>query len=335
LQNGLLSMNIASPDSGTQYFEFPVSAQSRFRQDSMLIEGNTPLEYLYRDTKGKSKPTTLQLDKDPVDILAGSVPGSAGLVQRDGMIWKKLPGIVTQRRAVTAQPAAVKAEPDAAGENKKEKRKRDVVNEKYTTSTFRSGHKQIIDLETEPHSNPSVSVVDYVREHMLDLQFQGGQLVNRKRLSLWGGKFWPVILYLNENVIDITNLRNIRTGDVALIKFFDAGFLAGANESGGAVAIYTKREAGSNNIDDPNKGQITYQGYALRKKFPAPDYALVKPAAPDTRTTLHWDGNIVLNSDDRKIKFVFYNNDRTKRYRVVVEGIDVNGKLIHAETVVE
>ena len=49
------------------------------------------------------------------------------------------------------------------------------------------------------------------------------------------------------------------------------------------------------------------------------------------RSTLYWNPSIYLDKDRRRLRLQFYNNDITKRFRIVMEGINADGKLIHVE----
>ena len=54
----------------------------------------------------------------------------------------------------------------------------------------------------------------------------------------------------------------------------------------------------------------------------------------DVRTTLYWNPNLYLDKNHKKLRLKFYNNDITKRFRVMMEGINGEGKLFHVEKVV-
>jgi hypothetical protein len=44
---------------------------------------------------------------------------------------------------------------------------------------------------------------------------------------------------------------------------------------------------------------------------------------------------ILTDAANRKIPVTFYNNDLTKRIRIVLEGINEEGKMIHFEKIIE
>ena len=55
----------------------------------------------------------------------------------------------------------------------------------------------------------------------------------------------------------------------------------------------------------------------------------------DARTTLLWLPYILTDAGNHKIPVTFYNNDLSKKLRVVLEGINAEGKMIHIEKIVE
>ncbi|MFN0081482.1 MAG: hypothetical protein ACKVOM_03105, partial [Ferruginibacter sp.] len=55
----------------------------------------------------------------------------------------------------------------------------------------------------------------------------------------------------------------------------------------------------------------------------------------DTRTTLYWNPYLNSDKENKKVIFSFYNNDNAKKFKVVVEGIQEDGKFLHIEKVLE
>jgi hypothetical protein len=136
---------------------------------------------------------------------------------------------------------------------------------------------------------------------------------------------------------DVELMNTINMSDVAYIKVFSPSSAnAFSSSGGGAIAVYTKK---GGDVTNNSKGLdfITLNGYAPFKQFYSPDYATNPPNAdlPDLRATLYWNPYIFLNKSTRRFKYQFYNNDVTHRYRVVLEGFNEEGRLVHIEKVVE
>ena len=57
--------------------------------------------------------------------------------------------------------------------------------------------------------------------------------------------------------------------------------------------------------------------------------------ATDFRSTLYWNPKIRLDKSHRKMSFVFYNNDISNKFRIVVEGMNQDGKLCRIEEIIK
>ena len=84
-------------------------------------------------------------------------------------------------------------------------------------------------------------------------------------------------------------LRSIRADEIALVKFYEAGFVGvGSGSPGGAVAVYTKKET----PQEPKQDKLDFvfvDGYAIARDFPGPDYKDGKKEGADKRSTLYWN----------------------------------------------
>ncbi|MEO7982667.1 MAG: hypothetical protein ABI688_01170, partial [Bacteroidota bacterium] len=147
---------------------------------------------------------------------------------------------------------------------------------------------------------------------------------------------WPVGIFLDEVPADINQLRVLRMDDVALVKFYEAGFVGvGSGSPGGALAVYTRDK--SNRDAKPDKlNFVAYNGYSIAKEFYMPDYANKETRQPivDNRTTLYWNPDVYTDAETPSLKLNFFNNDFSKKFKVVIEGFDAMGKLIHAEKII-
>ena len=201
----------------------------------------------------------------------------------------------------------------------------------YTSGLF-TGDGITFITEDDPFANASMNVFNYLQSKVAGLQITmaGGT----PSLSWRGG---TPSLYLDQMQMDAQSLQSIPMTDVALVKVFRPPFFGGfGGGSGGAIAVYTKKGGGGNQ-DVKGLDAATIHGYSQMKQFYSPDYLTPDPAhsADDFRTTLYWNPFVYTDRDRRRIILTFYNNDITKRYRVVVEGINNEGKLTRMEKVFE
>jgi hypothetical protein len=112
--------------------------------------------------------------------------------------------------------------------------------------------------------------------------------------------------------------------------------MGGFNGGNGAIAIYTRR--GNDTRNEPGKGLANNKvdGYTPIKEFYSPNYSSFSQdnEQRDVRSTLYWNPSIVMPAG-KSIVLTFYNNDVTKAFRVIVEGMTREGKLAHVEEVME
>jgi hypothetical protein len=135
-------------------------------------------------------------------------------------------------------------------------------------------------------------------------------------------------------MMDGSHLDEINPGEVYSIEVLrSAGLLAlyGSNAPGGALVITTKR-GGQMKFTTSTEpaGLITYpfKGYHLARVFYSPKYDHPKTdkEPPDARSTIYWNPNIITDKNG-KASFEYFNADSKGTYRVVVEGVDVNGRI--------
>ncbi len=339
LSYGQLNVLLEAADSSQQTIELPVDEKGRFARDSMFFTGNSKLFYGYLDKNGKQKPGVVEMDTDSLSYIINRVPKNLEI-----FAGIKNPLSLFNKEEIDNRIGFVKSENDEkvkelANVNiqaKSSKKPVDVVNEKYTTGVFRAPGKVTLDNINEPANDRAMNVVDYIKNRIPQLTLQGGTFVNRKNFSLQSGRNWVVGIFLNEIPTDINQLRILRADDVALVKFYEAGFVGvGSGSPGGALAVYTKEK--SNKDLKPEKlDYVEADGYAITKEFYHPDYSVPDPrhALADKRTTLYWNPDVITDGETKVVKLNFFNNDFTKKYKVVVEGFDATGRLVHVEKVI-
>jgi len=125
--------------------------------------------------------------------------------------------------------------------------------------------------------------------------------------------------------------------DIAYIKVFRPPFFGGSGGSpGGAVVIYTRK--GGDIKSTPGKG-IAFkflEGYAEHKEFYSPDYSKQTDlSTPDVRTTIYWNPYLLTDAAKKKVSIEFYNNDLSKKLRLVLCGMNSEGKLTYIEKMID
>jgi hypothetical protein len=221
----------------------------------------------------------------------------------------------------------------ARGKTEKEK-----LDEIYTSGYFRGGAGTALDLSKE--TGPE-SIFDYIRNRITNLKVElseeeetMGEYIIRFRqqnTDIWPNP--PLQLYLNELPASSAFIEPIPVSQIAYVKLFPT--FIGRPGGAGALAIYTRNfETGG-----PKEHAFitTYNGYSIVEEFYSPDYTGGPPIDKDSdeRITLFWKPDIVLADIDPELPISFYNNSKTKRFKLVVEGITSEGKLLMLEEIIE
>ena len=208
----------------------------------------------------------------------------------------------------------------------------DKLDKEYASGLFSSGNSKIFVTEDDPFAQSAISVLDYLKGKVAGLQIttdgpSGGSISRRGSTT---------DVFLNEINADIGLLQSTSMKDVAMIKVFDPPFFGAAGGgAGGAVAVYTKK-GHSSNASVKGLNATTLYGYSSIKEFYVPDYSNNNDAKTnDYRSTLYWNPYLLMDAKFKRITIPFFNNDNAKKIRVVIEGLNEEGKLTREEKVFE
>jgi hypothetical protein len=213
------------------------------------------------------------------------------------------------------------------------------LDEKYSSGMFSGGDADIFDLVNDPLANAYPDIFTYLQGKVAGLQITPGQGPGGTPSLSWRGGHPS--LYLNEMQTDASQLQNTPVSDIAEVKIFRPGSGVGfGGGAGGTIVIYSKRGGDEKRGDDPNfKGldKAILIGYAAPKEFYSPDYLQNDPRneAEDLRTTLYWKPFVLTDRDKKSVNIDFFNNDITRKMRIVLEGFNEEGKLTHIEQIIQ
>ncbi|MCZ2458713.1 MAG: hypothetical protein LC128_03710 [Chitinophagales bacterium] len=207
-----------------------------------------------------------------------------------------------------------------------------VMDEKYTSGLFTSGDGYQFDVVDDPLANTSPNVFYYLQSKVAGLQINTTS--NPPSMSWRGG---TPILFIDEVQTDADMVSNIAVSDIAYIKVFRPPFMGGFGGGSGAIAVYTRK--GDDIKTAPGKGLSNHiiTGYSGIREFYSPNYDSFKPEneRKDVRTTLYWNPQVTTTPGNNKAVLKFFNNDVTKSFRVVIEGMTKDGQLAHVEQILE
>jgi hypothetical protein len=206
-----------------------------------------------------------------------------------------------------------------------------VMDEKYASGLF-SGDGLQFDLVNDNLAAAYMNIFNYLQGKVAGLQINA--TTNPPTLTWRGG---APQLYIDEIQSQADMVSSIPVTDVAYIKVFRPPFMGGFNGGNGAIAIYTRR--GDDVKTSAGKGLANNMvtGYTEIRQFYAPNYSTFKQQneSRDIRTTLYWNPQIKISQLNNKATISFYNNDISRAFRVVIEGMSSTGTLTHIEEIME
>jgi hypothetical protein len=303
-----------------------------FKIDSLIFFDKNKL--LFLDTRGKkSDAIDVYLD---MDTLFASVP----LPVRSWFTLKDKKEILNPQIKIDYDKAQ-KARGLLLNEViliTKKKSKTTIIEDKYVSGLFGTNARTTIDLVNSDEASGYANIFDYLRSNINGLQVlnDGANYKLYYRSNASGSNLGnsPMTIYLDEMETDASAIENIPASQIALVKVFST-FLGGTgNTQDGAIAIYSKKAEDYKN-PSPESNIKIYNGYTISKEFYAPDYRVSKTGLDnDNRTTIDWRPQIFINNINPKIPISFYNNNRTKSFKIIVEGITNKGKLIWLEKII-
>jgi hypothetical protein len=206
-----------------------------------------------------------------------------------------------------------------------------LMDEKYASGMFQ-GDGQQFDLVNDPFAGSAMNIFTYLQGKVAGLQVNAG--AGTPSLQWRGGS--PQ-LFLDETPADPELVSSVNVNDVAYIKVFRPPFMGSSNGANGAIAIYTRRGNDAKSLPGKGLNNNKVYGYTLIKEFYSPNYSTFnqRNEQRDLRTTLYWNPVVVASPQNRQVVLVFYNNDVSNAFRVVIEGITRDGRFTHLEQIME
>lgn len=337
VKGGSLTLFITAAGQTPSNFEVKVDDAGKFELDSLLLFGTNKVSYMYMTAKGKPQNVTITPNER---AKIKTAPGATEMrsmkdaLMADAGYKQAMAGYMQLR---SPEETALAGGPAANGTEKKKDSL--TTDQKYATGPFTKEARTTFDFIKDPPGNKNQSVVDFIRQNVPQVQYSNGGFVSKKNFSIQGGQAWPVTIFLDNNTSNASAVQGLMNADVALIKFYETGFFgAGTSASGGTLAIFSKR-GGDDSPKAPTAGDLPFfnvEGFSVAKEMYQPDYGQKDLNIPsDHRATLYWNPAVLIDGATRKYSFDFYNNDVTKKYRIVIEGFDASGKLIRLEKIID
>lgn len=329
-----LLLMLITADSAKNIQMTTTNKQGDFRLDSMLFFGKSRI--LFSDIRGKKSQfidASLSADSLTRPFIFPAVKKYPFFIN-DFLLMNSQPKMAFDYDAIQKASGLM-----LEGVTVKTKKRSPIeeLEEEYVRGAFSTDANRTIDLVSNKDAEPYRNIFDYLQMRVPGLQV----LINdneyaiyyRQTASVSAMGNIPMTIYLDEIETDASFVSIIPANQIALVKVFGNFIGTVGNGPGGVLAIYTRKGADMNDVMKYGSSMVKYNGYSITKEFYAPDYAADKLAKTktDNRITLDWRPDILVNNVNPKIPVTFYNNDRTKSFKIVVEGMTLDGKMLMLE----
>jgi len=323
--NGLqLNGILQTADSARQIITMPVDRKGQVNTDGLIFYGESKLYYNLSGRQTVS--ATLQprpgLDtgswRVPMELIRSAwAEEPAGSVRAANERMSAL-AADARRKSITLETVIV------AGKAKAPQTR---TEDNYVSTLF-SGDGLAFDFINDVQALGSMDIFQFLQGKVAGLQVTPGL----SPILNWRGGA-PAI-FLNEMPVEPSRLAQTPVREIAFVKVIRPGESVVANSGNGVIAVYTRK--GNDVRPDPTARGMSYvsiNGYTPVKEFYAPNYATAadRDNPGDYRTTLLWKPNVYIDKGRRRVRFDFYNNDVTRNFRLVLEGINTEGKVIRVE----
>ena len=215
----------------------------------------------------------------------------------------------------------------------------EILDEKYARGVFSGETRKTFDLVNTDEANSYTNIFDFLQTKVIGLDVSRSEdgdwfVYYRQMASAFGNP--PMTLFLDEVLTDANTIAFLNPREVAMIKLYTQFVGAEGNAPGGALAVYLKKGEDLARVM-PERGEVIYyQGFSVIKEFYSPDYSQPQQKfIPDNRMTLFWKPDIQINSVNPTIPISFYNNDRSRSFKITLEGMTTEGKMVSMEQVIK
>ncbi|HAN39943.1 MAG TPA: hypothetical protein DCQ29_13655 [Chitinophagaceae bacterium] len=328
-----ITLIMMSRDSSKQLFLLPLDGQGRFEDKKFLFFDTVQLFYQFNKNEALTRKASVAFNNGLLQAPEKAIAlyplygildtiGQARarfLAQEKERLEKLLQGTTLEGVIVSTKKKDPKIELD----------------KQYASGMFSGGDAYTFDLSNDTRVSGMQNVLQYLQGMVPGLQINNAFSPTDASAS-WRGS--ATQFFLDQMPVDAQTLNTMSINDIAYVKVFRPPFYGSVGGgAGGAIAVYTKK-GGATRSDAPSKlMKQALLGYTARKQFYSPDYGNEKETyqGADVRTTLYWNPYLLTDSKNKKATVTFFNNDVSRRLRVVIEGMNENGQLINIEKIIE
>jgi hypothetical protein len=307
-----MALLMISRDRKKNILKMPVNEDGRFGQNGLFFYDSVQVVYRFNHVSKLSNNAQISLYSD---LLPALTPAKA---DEPSFAWMKVPDVIL------------------------EKEMNGHLIETHDYSTPSTAMSYIMSPKADSLGKNTENTAHYLNTMFVDLHFSAslkenatagdGRLVSYKENSNAAPRS-NVNITLDGSPVGMDDLKSVNMKEVLFIKF-----LPKSNQKGLPTLAITSRQAlDQASILENKTGFAVITGYTPVREFYQTHYdnKIEDFKATDFRSTLYWNPKLRLDKTHRKMSFVFYNNDISNKFRIVVEGMNQDGKLCRIEEIIK
>jgi hypothetical protein len=351
VKDGKVSFIIKGEDSTTYLIDAFLTDKGEFLVDSVPIRNKATVSYMATNNKKENLVADVTFYPSVLDTLKTAV--LPNLINLDTMVLASRKSQLA--KLLYAQLALVDTFSSQArylGEvtvTTKKMSRVDSIQRQYVSSFFENSDQTLEVLNDRGYINiwqflqreiPGLNVNPFEPGGVQNVVFNrfSGMVLGgmNEDGSMTSGTDDGVMFFLNEIPVPIGIIDALNPEEVALVKVYKGTLAFPFGTNAGAIGIYTKkgRSSYSNKKEFIN---FQKQGYAVVREFYQVDYQknpTLNKDVMDKRATLYWNPRFRFDSSG-KGTVRFFNNDFSKKWNLVVQGIDQKGRIVYFQKVIE
>lgn len=309
-----IALLMISRDRKKHLLKMPVNADGKFGQGGLFFYDSVQVVYKFNHTGKLSNNGQISLYSDLLPAL------STAKADDPLFSWVKVPDVIL------------------------EKEMNGHIIESNNYSIASTSMSYILSPRSDSIGRNSENAAHYLADNFINLRFpaslkengsgSAGKFASYRVNGTVAAQHSNVNVTLDGMLVAMDDLKSIPMKEILFIKF-----ISKHNTNGLPTLAITSRQAlDQANILENKTGFAVISGYTPVREFYETRYNANKIEdyhASDYRSTLYWNPSLRLDKTHPKVNFVFYNNDISNKFRVIVEGINQEGKLCRIEEIIK
>lgn len=328
----VLNIIVYGKDSTKQLISVPVAPDGSF-EHPMVFYDTAKLYYSFNNNPSLTEKAKLQFSNGLLNLSSHkSISPANGnfYLSNESLAKQRLDALLAEQDMLRKKMAETTLKEVTV--TTKAKTKEESLSDKYSTGFFKAGptrKEYIWDMTDNTKTVFGKDVFEYLTGKVPGLNIVLMDVPPYYYRIGWRGD--EPGYFIDEMPVQQQQLLDVPIAGIAMIKVFPPPFMfAAGGGRGGAIVVYRKK-GGDDKIMDNTKGvpNAVLTGYSKFKEFYNPSYEQQDEEymKPDSRTTLYWDPYLITNDKLQRRRIEFFNNDFTKTFSVILEGINIAGKM--------